>query len=69
MQTLTDNRIPFGLNNLLSHKGKHNKQLEKFIQDNKTHLKVYHITNNYNNSSYNKKKQDHTTELYITNEK
>ena len=70
LQTLTDNETPFGLNNLLSHKGKHNKQLEKFIQDNKKNLKVYHITNNYNNSSYNNKKNNNTTtELYITNEK
>ena len=68
LQTLTDNETPYGLNNLITHKGKHNKQLEKFIQDNKNGLKVQHITNNYHNSSYNKKRQDQpTTELYITN--
>ena len=68
LEHLTDKGIPWGLNNMITHKNKNNHYLSRFINDNKDNLNVYVMNNNFNNSNYNlKDKNTDTIELYITN--
>ncbi|GAA0055526.1 Dam family site-specific DNA-(adenine-N6)-methyltransferase [Streptococcus canis] len=64
LKELNRKNIKFALSNVLSHKGKRNTLLEKFIAEEKLQLTTldYH----YKNSSYNTKKED-SIEVLVTN--
>ncbi len=59
--------IRFALSNVLTHKGNQNELLIKWLKDNK--FNVYHISNNFTNSSYHTSDRNatHTDEVLITN--
>lgn len=64
MQELTKQNVRYALSNVIDHKGKSNELLKSFIADNNVH--VHYLDYNYNNASYNTKK-DGSTEVLITN--
>lgn len=66
MKNLSSRNIKFALSNVIVHKGKHNKFLEDFI--NEEHLFVKHLNFNYKNSSYNTSKEE-SVEVLVTNYK
>src|SRR5699024_11600309 len=53
MNDLTEQGVRYALSNVLEHKDKKNKLLEKFIEENET--TVNYLDFNYNNSSHNSK--------------
>jgi len=67
IKKLDNKNIKFGLTNLYYHKGKTNKYLSKFINNN--NYKIIDLNTTYNNSSYNTKNTQNniTKEVYITN--
>ncbi len=66
MKNLSSRNIKFALSNVIIHKGKHNKSLEDFIEE--ENLFVKHLNFNYKNSSYNTSKKE-SLEVLITNYK
>lgn len=66
MKNLSSRNIKFALSNVITHKGKHNKFLEDFIE--KENLIVKHLNFNYKNSSYNTSKEE-SLEVLVTNYK
>lgn len=64
MNELTEQGIKYALSNVIEHKGKDNKLLKKFIEENETI--VNYLDFNYNNSSYNSKGKG-SKEVLITN--
>lgn len=56
MKNLSSRNIKFALSNVIIHKGKHNKFLEDFIEE--ENLFVKHLNFNYKNSSYNTSKEE-----------
>lgn len=64
MQELSCLGVRFALSNVLTHKGKTNWLLLKYIDENK--VNVYYLNNSYNNSSYNTKGEN-SEEVLITN--
>ena len=66
MKNLSSRNIKFALSNVIIHKGKHNKFLEDFIEE--ENLFVKHLNFNYKNSSYNTSKEE-SLEVLVTNYK
>lgn len=66
MQQLTKQNVRYALSNVINHKGKSNELLKDFINNNENRLHVHFLDYNYNNASYNTKK-DGSTEVLITN--
>jgi len=64
MNDLTEQGVRYALSNVLEHKDKKNKLLEKFIEENET--TVNYLDFNYNNSSHNSKGKG-SKEVLITN--
>ena len=66
LDVLNENNIKFALSNVLTHKGKENDILYKWIEEKK--YKVHYLNYNYNNSNYQAKDTDQkTVEVLITN--
>ncbi|MDR2644524.1 MAG: DNA adenine methylase [Endomicrobium sp.] len=65
---LNDKGVKFALSNVLNHKGKTNKFLEKWILDNSDYV-INPINTNYSNSNYQTKNRDKfaTLEVLVTN--
>lgn len=66
MKNLSSRNIKFALSNVIIHKGKHNKSLEDFIEE--ENLFVKQLNFNYKNSSYNTSKEG-SLEVLVTNYK
>lgn len=66
MKNLSSRNIKFALSNVIIHKGKHNKSLEDFIEE--ENLFVKQLNFNYKNSSYNTSKEE-SLEVLVTNYK
>ena len=65
LDDLNEKGVRFALSNVLEHKGKTNRILEKWI----VKYKVHHISHNYSNSNYQTKNRDResTKEILVTN--
>jgi DNA adenine methylase len=70
LDDLNKRGIKFALSNVLIHKGKENKILLDWLENNERYF-VYNIKKNYSNASYNTKNRDasSTKEVLITNYK
>lgn len=64
IRKLDSKGIKFALSNVLTHKGKQNKMLEKFVEQ--EHFYITVLDYHYKNSSYNTSKAD-STEVLVTN--
>lgn len=64
---LNDKNVKFGLSNVITHKGKTNECLIRWIQENNFH--VIHLNKSYSNSNYHTSNKDcqGTQEVLITN--
>ncbi|MFZ7269269.1 DNA adenine methylase [Avibacterium volantium] len=69
LDNLNERNIKFSLSNVLEHKGKSNYILKDWLLKNKNKYKIHDLCFNYNNSSYNIKRNEVfiTREVLITN--
>ena len=66
LDELERNNIKFALSNVIEHKGKENRILKKWVEEN--NYTVNYLNYNYNNSNYHAKNLDkNTSEVLITN--
>ena len=68
LDNLHNNNIRFALSNVIEHKGKVNKILKNWIENNKNKYKMIDLNFNYKNSNYHSLKDESVTrEVLIIN--